>query len=595
MNTASILITAICLQISAHAYETIPSTTNTTAYQNAVAQEELRLASQRLKQEMSTLADEYRGYHAAAPEVAKLQSVIDSLDHVSNLEMAQVVKALMTASHNDDPTSIRNDLVRVNASQKAIQATLRSLADKLSQQADAATLQKRLEELAVRQSANLHATRNLAASPPISNISSEKARMLTNEELSMRKTEQNTLGNEIGSAMETLRKSATTADPTAAKPLAATLATAEAGKLEQHAKDASNSLEQAPGESSKHQQQVLDNLKQMANQLAESRNAEEQARELADAISELSQKEQSLAAKTPKLDQRNQKQAQQGQQDVASRLDVLSQRVANLNSQAAPETNHALEQAQHLAHQLADPNFVSDANHLVLTSDTQKGLAAQLAKISNTLQQQADALAAASHPSQLTETSISPEEQAIQDAMAELLNAKADNALAGRQNDQKQDYQQRLAKSREEIAAANQKVAQAGLEVAKNVQQALHDAEGHAALAADKKEPGHNLYHVNVNIDKALATLQEAANQLATAETKDQIPQDAQGAGMGITGSGSGSGPGHGKGAYSGGRATSDALREALSLLKQEKVAPEYQLMVNQYMTNLADDTPPDH
>jgi len=599
MNTASLLLLIIAaaffLQMPAHASEPVASATNTAAYQSGVAQEQLRLASLRLKQEMAALADEYRGYHAAAPEIAKLQSAIKSLDQVSALDMAHVVRTLMAASHNDNPTTVRDNLLTANTSQKSIQATLRNLADKLAQQADAATLQKRLEELAIRQSENLQATRRLAAQAASPNKPSEKAQLDVIHDLAMRNTEQHTLEKEIGSAMATLRKFAKAGDPASGKPLMASLATAESGKLEQQAKDASTSLEQAPAESSKHQQQVLDNLKTMASQLAEARTTEEQTRELADAIAELSQNEQSLADKSPKLDHRNQAQAQQGQQNVASRLDVLKDRVAKLSAKTAPETDHAIERSQNIADKLANPNFIRDPNNLALTADSQKDLAKQLAKISNALQQQADALAAADAPQPEPQPEMSAEEKAIQEAMAALLEAKANNALAGRQNDQKQDYQERLAMTREEMATAAQQVAQAGAEVAKNVDQSLKDAENHASLAADKQAPGHHLYHVNVNIDKALATLQEAANQLATADSKDQQPKDGQGLGVGTAGSGTGSGPGHGKGAYAGGRATSDAQRDALSLLKQEKSAPEYLPMVNQYITNLANENNPGH
>ena len=57
--------------------------------------------------------------------------------------------------------------------------------------------------------------------------------------------------------------------------------------------------------------------------------------------------------------------------------------------------------------------------------------------------------------------------------MVALLEAKANNALAGRHNDQRQDYQERLAMTREELAAAAAKAAEAGALVAKSVEEAL--------------------------------------------------------------------------------------------------------------------------
>lgn len=588
MKTPSILITATVATLCLHFPALADETTRTTAYQSSVSQEQLRLASQRLKQEMIALAGEYSGYQAAAPEVAKLEAAIGSLAQLSEEDMPAVVQALAAASRNDNPTAVRGDLVKVNTHQKDIQSTLRSLADKLAHQADEATLQKRLEDLAVRQSENLRATRKLAAIAAAPNTPSEGARLEAIEDLAIRKAEQKTLEKEIGLAVATLRKIAKTADPATGNHLAEALATAETGKLEQKAKAASTALESASPDSATHQQQILEQLKAMATTMAGSRTAEEQTRELADAISELSQKQQGLANKTPKLDGRNQKQAGKGQQDVATRLDLLKERIARVSEKAAPETDAAFTRSQTIADQIADKEFVSDARNLALTADAQKDLAAKLASVAETLQQQADALAAANSPPPALEPEMSAEEKAIQEAMAQLLDAKANNALARRQNNQKQDFQERLAMARKELAEAEKKASEAGSEVAQNVDQYLKDADSHAAIAATGKEPEHNLYHTNANVDKALAALQEAANQLATAD-KDQMPGTGEGKGKGSGGIGVGKGPPAGK-RFAAGSAAGEAQRDALSLLNQEKAAPDYEPMINQYIKNLAND-----
>jgi hypothetical protein len=504
--------------------------------------------------------------------------------------MASVVRALAAASRNDNPTAVRGELVKVNTRQKDIQADLLSMANRLSQQADEATLQKRVEDLAVRQSENLRATRELVAMAAAPSKPSEAAQLDALEDLAMRKAEQTTLENEIAVAMETLRNIAKSADPATGKHLTQALVTAEAGKLEQQSKAAASSLESALLESATHQQQVFEDLKAMATTLAEARTAEEQTRELADAISELSQKEQALANKTPKLDGRNQRQARKGQQDVATRLDLLKERVAKLSEQAAPETAAALNRSQNIADKIADKEFVRDAKNLALTADAQKDLAGKLASVAEALQQQADALADANSPQATPEPEMSAEEKAIQEAMAQLLDAKANNALARRQNDQKQDFQERLAMARKGLAAAEQKASEAGAEVAQSVDQFLKDAESHAALAAAGKQAEHNLYHTNANVDKALAALQEAANQLATAD-KGQDPGEGNGDGKGSGGIGEGKGP-PANGRYTAGSVSGEAKRDALSLLKQDKAAPEYEAMVNQYIKNLADDAP---
>ena len=79
-----------------------------------------------------------------------------------------------------------------------------------------------------------------------------------------------------------------------------------------------------------------------------------------------------------------------------------------------------------------------------------------------------------------------------------------------------------------------------------------------------------------------MSRLQEAAIELAAKEANEQGDK----LGENITHSGSqGGGP-----VYSALSNASDARRDALSLLKQEKTAPEFATMVNQYIKNLAEE-----
>jgi hypothetical protein len=76
--------------------------------------------------------------------------------------------------------------------------------------------------------------------------------------------------------------------------------------------------------------------------------------------------------------------------------------------------------------------------------------------------------------------------------------------------------------------------------------------------------------------------LQDAANELAAQQAGEGT--DGQGEGIKSTPSPKG-GP-----VYSNLAAASDAQRDALTLLKQEKTAPDFIPMVNQYIKNLAEE-----
>jgi hypothetical protein len=581
MKIATVLIAAA---LGFHLPAAADDATRTAAYQSSVSQEQLRSASQRLKQEMVALAEEFGACRSAASEVAGLQAAIDSFDRLSDREMTEVVQSLATASRSADEATARGELVRANSRLKVIQSTLRSLADQLASQAGIATLQKRLEDLALRQSENMRATRELAAMA-VSNDPSEPGRLEATEYLSMRKSEQQALEKEIGLAMETLRKVGESADPAFGKHLA--IATAGARNLGQRTKAASNSLESSLSESADRQQEIYEALKTMASAMAGCRVEEERIRELADAVSELSQQERRLAAMTPRLDGRNRKQARAGQQEIATRLDLLKDRIAMLSERSVPETGAAIARSQNIADKIADPGYVKDARNLAIAAGAQRDLAVKLAVIGETLHQQADALA---HLDPLPETQMSAEEKAVQDVMESLLDAKENNAIARHQNDHNQNFQETLAMARKDLAGAKQRVPQAGAEVAQGVDRFLEDAESHAAIAATGKEPEHNLYHVNANVDKALAVLQEAANKLATAG-KFPAQGDGQGKGNSSGGIREGAGPRpHGR--YAAGSASGNSRRDALTLLKQEKAAPDYESMVIQYIENLAEDIP---
>ena len=601
---------AICLPATAQ-----QSAENTTAYRASVSQNELQGATARTKEDLAAIAREYQRYAIATIEVAKLNESITTLDQLSARDMPGVVHLLLDASHATDAATARGNLTQANGDQKAIQTRLRALADQLALYTDQAAMQKRIEDLAVRQAANLRATRDLTkllaqldltqqqlaqevaaapANPPRpdrNNREAMRAQELATRKQNLlgdftrRKLEQVAMEQETRLALDALARVAADPMAPAATHFTQALEVATMAKLTEHSRQASSAMAGDIPRASVEQQAVLTTLQEMIASLDGAKSDEERLRDLATQLADLALNEDGLAARTPRLWGDQKTRATQDQLAVADRLEVLQDRIRTLNAETASHAAAAATKAGDLGEQLKPEHFTDDIPLVAKTADSQKTLAQDLSAMSKTLEQQANELAAknapkAGPPSQ--PAPLSPEAAAIQAAMQQLVDARINVELAGRQDDAHTDFQPRLAQGRENLAEATKQALAAGPSVGENVHKALAEADRLAQLAADGKVVGHNLYHTRANINDALAGLQEAAAQLAAKEARGQGDK----MGESVTHSGSqGGGP-----IYSALSNASDAQRDALSLLKQEKTAPEFESMVNQYIKSLAEE-----
>lgn len=603
--TVLALATTLCLPLPAQ-----QPGLNTTAYRASVSQDQLQHSTARMKADLVGLIRDYERYDITAMEIAKLKESVASLDQLTARDMPGVVRQLLAASHAADAATARKNLSTATGAQKEIQTRLRSLADQLALYSDQAAMLQRIGELAVRQAANLRATRYLTkqlaalgSSPaqleqePSANAprpdrgDREAIRMLElkqrlRADSHRRKTEQAALEQEIRLAVAALAKVAADPMATAATHFTQALQAATAGKLDEHSRQATVAMNDDLPRATAEQQEIFGTLQTMIASLDAAKSDEERLRDLATQLGDLALKEDGLAGHTPRMWGEEKTRATQDQLSVADSLEVLQHRIKPLNSETAAAATQSATRAGEIGERLRPESFRDDIPLVAKTADEQRALANDLTAMRMTLEQQADqlaALASATSGRPPDPMAMSPEAAAIQAAMQQLVDARIQVELAGRQNDNRLDFQPRLAQGRQNLAAGSQQAREAGAIVPEQVHQHLAEADRLAQLAADGKLVDHHLYHTRANIIEALAGLQDAANLLAAQEAK-------QGAGQGESVTHSAS-PGGGP-VYSALGAASEAQRDALSLLKQEKTAPEYESMVNQYIMNLA--TEPD-
>ena len=595
---------ACCLSAGAQ-----QATENTTAYRASVSQNQLQNSTARLKTELAAIIGDYQRYEIASPEITKLKESVTSLDQLAARDMPEVTRILLEASRATDSAVARTRLTQANGGQKEIQTRLRTLADQLASYSDQAAMQKRIEELALRQSANLRATtyltkqltelglplqqleKDLAANPPRSDrddrvsIRVRERKQYLWTDLARRKLEQSALEQETRLAVAALAKVAADPTATAATHFTQALQVARTGNLEDHAKHASAAMKEALQHATGEQKEVFATLQAMIASLDGAKSDEDRLRDIATQLGDLSIKEDSLATRTPRMWGDQKRRATQDQLTTADRLEVLQNRLLTLNPDIATKADQAATRAGDIGDQIRPENFTDNVPLVTKTAADQMTLAKDLTAMAKDLEHQADQLAAkhaAKNGQPPQPTPISPEAAAIQEAMRHLVDARINVELAGRQSTDHSDYKPRLAQGRENLAAGTELAREAGPVVKADVHKALAEADRLAQLAADGKLVDHHLYHTRANINVALAGLQEAAIELAAKEANEQGDK----LGENITHSGSqGGGP-----VYSALSNASDARRDALSLLKQEKTAPEFATMVNQYIKNLAEE-----
>lgn len=541
---------------------------NAGAYRGSVSQEQLRLATSELEAQLGELATEYGQYKAAAAEVEQVQAGVRSLQELTGKSMPEVSALLLSASRAGDGTQTKADLQRADEGQKRIQVKLREVADRLSRQAAAGAMRERIEQLLDRQTANLRKTRELAGDESI-----------PPGRLAARRAEQANLEQEIKLAGESLRQLAQA--PEVAPPLKGAADIASQANLEALASETVKVMDNNLTESATKQSSMRDTLQGMMAALDAARSEEERAWEMAAQLAELAARERDNSNKTRgTVDPEQAKDRRSEESEVTDALDSLQARVAALDPALGEAMMQAQATSQLLAQQSTKEAFSTNPDFRNGMANAQRDSSDQIADLGRKLQDKAMAAQNAA-----AMASMSPQEQALRGAIDDLTEARAQSDAAYKvaaRNEQ--GFAQPLDSTDAKVAEAR-----AGLkgmqEMESAVQKDLDDVQSRSQEAR-KGRAEHHIYRIREGIDRSLATLQNALNQMALADMNQQDVSSGQGQGEGGIGKAAGKGgPG-----YAANAAAGKAQRDALNLLQQEKVAPEYEEMVKEYIKKLAEE-----
>lgn len=612
--TTTLLAAALASAVPVSAQEKKEASAKTTAYQTSVSQEQLRSTTRRLKGEMVALLDEFGQYQAASGELKKLTQALGELDTVTEKDMVAVVKILREASRMEKMEDTKAKLVEASGGQKEIQSLLRSVADRLTLQKEEAEIQQRLDNLALRQMANLRDTRKLAESGE----KPEKVKWENKKTQEINKAEQEALRKEVAMTMDALKNLAEKSDSPEKEAFEQALKTGEENLIRTKAEESSEKLKTDFTEAAKQQEQLLQDLQKMAQGLQSRKTAEEQSRELAEKMDQLAEKQDQLAKNLPSAYGDDKQAVRKEQEKIADQLELAKESLSKLNPEAAAKAEQAKQEAAAAADQIRDKKAMEKIDNVAKAADAQKAVADKLDEVSEMLQKQADALAG-NDPQQQngdapqSDPAMSQQQAAISSAVNQVLEAKSQMSLAKKQLQDGGDQanaKQRLDSAQQMLDQARQEVAKAGEAVSKNVGEELQKADENLGKAEegvgvgskqDQEKSRWGIDRANENANRALAGLQQAANQLASQQAQQSQQQQAQSQSQqkgqqGQKSNADTNGPagdmGRDKGESSSVSAVSKGgggQREALSLLQQEKAPTEYEAMVQQYIRNLAE------
>ncbi|WAC20797.1 hypothetical protein OVA24_05300 [Luteolibacter sp. SL250] len=602
----------IASALPAAAQEKKERSVQTTAYQTSVSQEQLRATTRRLKGEMAGLLEEFSRYQAASGELKKLTEALGELDVVTEQDMVAVVKILREASRIETLDESKAKLVEASSGQKEIQALLRAVADRLTLQKEEAEMQKRLDNLALRQMANLRDTKRLAET-------GDKPEKVKHELLQVRemsKSEQEAIKKEIAMTMDALKNLAEKSESPDKEAFEKALKDGEQNLIRNQAEQAAESVKTDFAEAVKQQEELLKNIKQMTENLQQRKSAEEQSRELAEKMDQLADKQEQLAKKlTEGWGNENKQAVRKEQEKLTDQMELAEESLQKLNPDAASKVEQAKQESSEVAEKIRDKQAMENIDNVAKATDSQKAVAEKLEQAGEMLQQQADALAGneaqqqQGQDSQQSSEEMSQQQEAISNAVDQIMEAKNQMELAKRQlrdGSDQADARKRLDSAQQMLDQAQQDVAKAGESVEKFVQEELKKADEGIAKTEegigvgskqDQEKSRWNLDRAEGNANLALTGLQRAANRLAAKQGQQQgEQQQANQQNKGDSSRQDTNGPagpmGRQKEETSGVSAVSKGgggQREALSLLQQEKAPTEYEAMVQQYIRNLAE------
>jgi hypothetical protein len=566
MKTTRALILGSCalLANAASAQEKTPAQNELkdSAWQGSVAQEQLRGDTRRVKAELLALIEEYGRYSSAADDIRKLKEAAANLADLDEKQMLALVEAMRLASRqNGDEAG--DTLANTEEAQRKIELQLRGIADQLARERLIAEMKLRMERLALRQAANLRETERLAekSSDP-DNLPREERQALTTA-----KAEQKALSPELQMVADQLEKAATNEEDkkafdAVAEKLKAAEAQAAAKRAEQEMRDDLNQAAEA-------QKLVEEALKEAIATLDAATTPEARLNEAAAKLESQAVRQQALA-ETDRKSENDQEAAAKIQGELADRADLVQPQ----NGDVSPEVAEALQKAAEKSEQLAQQDNANPAEQKEL-AETLKGLSDQMREQAAELAQQnagQQGQAQATDPQQMQELA-----DKLTEAKEQLEAAKNGDAA-------------KAEAAGEQLAEAQQMTEAAGGALPKEIGE-------NVAKAGEKAGQGkQGLAQAQQHVDAAMQALGQAQAQAQAQANSSKKGQPKPGKiGMGDPGKDPSA-------ASSTALADSDinsssrrdaSVREALSLLEQEKAPAGYEEKVQQYLRTLADGEAP--
>lgn len=597
-----------------------PADAKTIAYRDSLSQEQLRSDTTRVKGELDALMREYGTYRAAAPEMERLKEVVGGLDQLQDKEMREVVQMLREASRLDSPDSAKTKITQAVEGQKNIQVRLRELADRLAQQKAQAAMRQRLEDLALRQAANVRETQRAADS----GSTPKDLKWEVRESTEAAKVEQKALTAEITLVEQSLKDLSDNKDPAQAKAFAEAAQKANEAKLAEHAQETGQRMEENFQQAAESGRKVLEGLKDTLAALDAARSKEERDRELGEKLDNLAQKQKQLTDATTDAWSNNQEEIRKEQGSISDQAELAGAMLKELNNDAAAKVAEARQTSDNVVKDLNERGLLDRADSVAHTTDGQNSVADKLAEAGEMMKKQAAELAK-NNPSSQGQSSDGQEPASAQDAQeaadaeaamekmrdigGKLQEAGQQLEMANRQLSQKGDKNdagQRMDRAGEHLKQAAQEAQAMEDSLPKNVGEHIakaieHNAESRKGVgqgSPDEQERSRwKLDEAEREVDRALADLQSAASEMA--RKQQQAKQNGRQLAGKQRSSPNDKNPAppsadeksdtsEADGMLATGGVRDSGQREALSLLKQEKAPPQYEEEVKQYIQNLA-------
>lgn len=448
----------------------------TSAYRNSIAQDEIRQQAEEVRGQLAVLLEDIQQNQLNTPEFAQTRDAITRLSTLEDKQILPLIQMLREAGTMEKETEVQGQLVEASKEQKQVTVLLKTLSDTLNLHKDQASMQQRLEQLALRQTTNLRQTRDVAAAKrPRDKLPAELAALAA-----VAQAEQTALKTELDLARSALER-VVAAVPEAQKPaFAAALeelnrsgaaALAEATAADLQAGDFARAAEAG--------QKLRDALQSAAVSFRSAMPADERTRALADRVQRLSEKQKALGEATEKAASSSRQELREEQRKLSDELAVVQKELQNLNAAAATETREAAKVMENAAKDLGgDKELKPEARKAVAA--VQEEAARKLAAAGAELGKAAEKLAQTEVPKNAAQAAA-----ALGQLSSEIAQAQAQTQAAPPDSAQQKQLATKVAELQQKALPLNSEAARSLGQAAAQMQEKNPEAAAQALAQAN--------------------------------------------------------------------------------------------------------------